>query len=131
MARPSSEELQRLLKLRKKLKSKKPEFLRTLWWKFPKFKNDPKWRKPKGLDNKMRLRLKGYPPIVEVGYRGPAAVRGLHPTGLEPVLIHNEKELEGLDPTKHIVVIASSVGLKKRLKILERARQLGLRIANG
>lgn len=131
MARPSSEELQRLLKLRKKLKSKKPEFLRTLWWKFPKFKNDPKWRKPKGLDNKMRLRLKGYPPIVEVGYRGPAAVRGLHPTGLEPVLIHNEKELERLDPTKHIVVIASSVGLKKRLKILERARQLGLRIANG
>ena len=131
MARPSSEELQRLLKLRKKLKSKKPEFLRTLWWKFPKFKNDPKWRKPKGLDNKMRLRLKGYPPIVEVGYRGPAAVRGLHPTGLEPVLIHNEKELERLDPTKHIVIIASSVGLKKRLKILERARQLGLRIANG
>lgn len=130
MARPSGEELQRLLKLRKKLKSKKPEFLRTLWWKFPKFKNDPKWRKPKGLDNKMRLRLKGYPPIVEVGYRGPAAVRGLHPTGLEPVLVHNEKELEGLDPTKHIVIIASSVGLRKRLKILEKARQLGLRVAN-
>jgi len=130
VARPSGEELQRLLKLRKKLKSKKPEFLRTLWWKFPKFKNDPKWRKPKGLDNKMRLRLKGYPPIVEVGYRGPAAVRGLHPTGLEPVLVHNEKELEGLDPTKHIVIIASSVGLRKRLKILEKARQLGLRVAN-
>lgn len=130
MARPSGEELQRLLRLRKKLKSRKPEFLRTLWWKFPKFKNDPKWRKPKGIDNKMRLRLKGYPPIVEVGYRGPAAVRGLHPTGLEPVLVHNEKELEGLDPTKHIVVIASSVGLKKRLKILEKAHQLGLRVAN-
>ncbi|HIP85900.1 MAG TPA: 50S ribosomal protein L32e [Pyrodictium sp.] len=130
MARPSGEELQRLLRLRKKLKSRKPEFLRTLWWKFPKFKNDPKWRKPKGIDNKMRLRLKGYPPIVEVGYRGPAAVRGLHPTGLEPVLVHSEKELEGLDPSKHIVVIASTVGLKKRLKILEKARQLGLRVAN-
>ncbi|HIQ55381.1 MAG TPA: 50S ribosomal protein L32e [Pyrodictium sp.] len=130
MARPSGEELQRLLRLRKKLKSRKPEFLRTLWWKFPKFKNDPKWRKPKGIDNKMRLRLKGYPPIVEVGYRGPAAVRGLHPTGLEPVLVHNEKELEGLDPSKHIVVIASTVGLKKRLKILEKAHQLGLRVAN-
>ena len=130
MARPSGEELQRLLRLRKKLKSRKPEFLRTLWWKFPKFKNDPKWRKPKGIDNKMRLRLKGYPPIVEVGYRGPAAVRGLHPTGLEPVLVHSEKELEGLDPSKHIVVIASTVGLKKRLKILEKAHQLGLRVAN-
>ncbi len=123
-------ELERLLRVRKRLKSKKPTFLRTLWWKFPKFKNDPKWRKPKGIDNPMRLKLKGYPPLVEVGYRSPAKVRGLHPTGLKPVVVHSVSELEKLDPTKHLVVIASTVGLRKRLEIMAKAREKGFRVAN-
>ncbi len=123
-------DLERLLRLRKKLKSKKPEFRRTLWWKFPKFKNDPKWRRPKGIDNPMRLRLKGSPPLAEVGYGSPAAVRGLHPCGLEPVRVSNPAELEKLDPGKHIVVIAHGVGLRKRVQILEKARSMGFQVAN-
>lgn len=129
MAREQAE-LERLLKLRKRLKSRKPEFLRTLWWKFPKFKNDPKWRKPKGIDNPMRLKRKGYPPVVEVGYGSPAAVRGLHPTGLEPVRVSSPSELEKLDPSRHLVVIASSVGLRKRMEIVARAREKGFKVAN-
>ena len=126
----SQSEIKKLLELRKKLKSKKPEFLRTLWWKFPKFKNDPKWRKPKGIENPMRLSIKGYPPIVEVGYRGPREVRGLHPTGLEPVIVNSVKDLEKLDPSRHLVVISSSVGLKKRLEIEAKAREKGFRVTN-
>ena len=130
MASRGAGELERLLRLRKRLKSKKPEFLRTLWWKFPKFKNDPKWRKPKGIDNPMRLKRKGYPPLAEVGYGSPAAVRGLHPTGLEPVRVSSVRDLEGLDPARHLVVIASSVGLRKRLEIAAKAREKGFRVAN-
>ncbi len=123
-------EIERLLRLRKKLKSRKPEFLRTLWWKFPKFKNDPKWRRPKGIDNPIRLKLKGRQPMPDPGYGSPAAVRGLHPTGLEPVRVSNVAELERLDPARHLVVIASSVGLRKRLEIARAAREKGFRVLN-
>jgi len=123
-------DLEKLLELRKLLKSKKPEFLRHLWWKKPKFKNDPKWRKPKGIDNKMRLKLKGYPPVVEVGYRGPREVRGYHPSGKIPVVIHNANELNGLEPNKHIIYIASDVGLKKRIELIRIALEKGFEVAN-
>jgi large subunit ribosomal protein L32e len=124
------EDLEKLLELRKKLKSKKPEFLRHLWWKKPKFKNDPKWRKPKGTDNKMRLKKKGYPPLVEIGYRGPKLVRGLHPSGKKPVVIHNPKELEKLDPETHIIYIGGDVGLRKRIEIMKIAYEKGFKVAN-
>jgi large subunit ribosomal protein L32e len=130
MADVTQREFERLLRVRKLLKSKKPEFLRTLWWKFPKFKNDPKWKRPKGIDNPIRLRLKGRPPMVDVGYRSPTAVRGLHPTGLEPVIVYNAKDLEKLDPAKHIIYIASSVGLRKRIEIIKEAKSKGFRVAN-
>ncbi len=126
----SGKDIKKLLELRKKLKSKKPEFLRHLWWKKPKFKNDPKWRKPKGTDNKMRLKKKGYPPLVEVGYRSPRLVRGLHPSGLKPVVVYNPKELDELDPATTIIYIGRTVGLRKKLELIKLAREKGFRIAN-
>ncbi len=130
MSKGKIDDIERLLELRKRLKAKKPEFLRHLWWKKPKFKNDPKWRKPKGLDNKMRLKLKGYPPVAEIGYRGPRKVRGMHPSGKVPVVIHNVKELEDLDPSKHIIYIGSTVGLKKKIELVRIATEKGFQIAN-
>ena len=114
-------------KISKKLRM---EFLRHLWWKFPKFQNDLKWKKPKGKDNKMRLKLKGYPPVVQVGYRTPNDIRGLHPSGLTPVTVSNVKDLENLDPSKHIVYISGTVGLKKRFELIREAQRRGFRVAN-
>jgi len=119
---------ERLMKIKKLLDMKRPEFRRHLWWKFKKFGDE--WRKPKGNDNKMRLQLKGYPPVVKVGYRSPKKVRYLHPTGLEIVIVHNVKELEGVDREKQIVYIAGSVGKRKREEILKKASELGIKIAN-
>ncbi len=109
---------------------KKPEFLRHLWWKFPKFKNDLKWRRPKGIDNPVRIKEKGYPPIVSVGYRTPKYIRGLHPSGLKPVVIHNIRELEGLNPSEVIIYVGSTVGIRKRAEIIRKAEELGFLVAN-
>lgn len=108
----------------------KPRFLRWLWWKFPKFENNLKWKKPKGKDNPMRLRLKGYPPLASMGYGTKSNLRSLHPSGLKPVVIHSVKELETLVPSRHIVYISSTLGLKKRLEIIEKAKVKGLKVAN-
>ncbi|ALU11378.1 50S ribosomal protein L32 [Ignicoccus islandicus DSM 13165] len=130
------EVLRNLQKRRKKMKkaikirNDLPEFIRYHWWRYFRLERGYKWRKPKGNDNKSRLQLKGYPPIVKIGYRTPKDVRGLHPSGLEPIVIHNEKELEKVDASKHIVYIASSVGKRKREIIVKRAAELGIRIAN-
>ena len=108
-----------LVALREKVKAKKPDFVRQ-----------ESWRKPKGMDSKMRLQKKGWPPIVKVGYRGPSKARGLHPSGFQEVLVHNVEELEQLNPATQAARIARTVGLKKKLEIMERARELGIYVLN-
>ncbi|WP_440060046.1 50S ribosomal protein L32e [Thermogladius sp. 4427co] len=124
------DDIDRLLELRKKIKQKKPEFLRYLWWKKPKFENDPKWRRPKGIDNKVRRKLKGYPPMVSVGYGGPAEVRNYHPSGLLPVVVSTIDELSRLDPSKNIIYISSTTGLRKKIEIYKEAVAKGFKVAN-
>ncbi len=68
--------------------------------------------------------------VVEVGYRSPKAVRGLHPSGLEDVLVYNVKDLEKLNPETQGARIASTVGKRKKIEIIKRARELGIRILN-
>ncbi len=117
--------LARLIKKKRKLL-----FLRNVWWKFIKFRNDPKWRKPKGHDNPMRLKLKGHPPVVTVGYRTPSEIRYLHPKGVKPVVVYNASELAKYNPKEVIVYVGGNVGLRKRLEIINKARELGFVIAN-
>ena len=118
----------RLLRLRFKMKMKRPEFRRQEWHRYKRLGTS--WRRPRGLHSSMRKQLKGRPAIVKIGYRSPAAVRGLHPSGLEDVLVHNVKELEKLDPKTQGARIASTVGKRKRIEIVKRAQELGIRILN-
>ena len=122
------QELRRLLELRKEMKARRPEFVRQESWRYLRIK--PNWRRPRGIHSKMREQVKGHLPLVKVGYRGPRAVRGLHPSGYEEVLVHNPAELAGLDPSRHAIRIASAVGARKREEIIRIARGLGLRILN-
>ena len=122
---------ERLLKLRKKIKRKKPDYLRPYWWRSISQRNSmDSWRRPKGIHNKMRKKLKGRPKMVEVGYGSPKEVKGLLPNGKKPVIVHNVEELEKIDKEKEIAIIASTVGKRKREQIINRAKELNIEIFN-
>ena len=117
-----------LLELKKQMKAKKPEFLRQDYHK--KKRLALVWRRPKGIDSKLRKNLKGHGFIVQAGYRGPKAVRGMLDNGLMPALVRNVQELNSLDNKTHIMIIAGSVGLKAKLQLLQLAEKKGLKVAN-
>lgn len=108
-------------------KKKKPNFKRQ---GSHKKKTKKSWRTPRGMNSKQRKGKKETPSIPKIGYRQPKDIRGLHPSGYRDKLIHNTKELEELDPEKDAVRISSSVGKRKRNKIIEKAEEKDLKILN-
>jgi large subunit ribosomal protein L32e len=116
------------LQLRKRAKAKKPEFVRSESWRYLKLKKA--WRRPRGLDHKMRRKIKGWPPTVSTGYKGPKIARGLHPSGYREVLVHNVAELSAIDTATQAVRVAHTVGKNKRSQILAAAKELNVVILN-
>lgn len=87
-----------------------------------------RWRKPRGIDNKKRVRFKFAGNSPRVGYGNSQKVKGLHPSGYHEVLVCNLSKLGAIKD--NVVRIAASVGAKKRKMIEEKAKQMGLRILN-
>jgi large subunit ribosomal protein L32e len=88
------------------------------------------WRRPRGQHSKLRKGVKGKGASVEAGHGSPAAVRGRHPSGFEEVRVHTPDELEGVDPDREAVRIASAVGGRKRERIEEVAEEREIRVLN-
>jgi large subunit ribosomal protein L32e len=119
---------EKALELRKRAKKKKPNFVRHEGWRYKRLSEG--WRRPRGLDNRMRRKIKGWPPTVNVGYRGPKVARGLHPSGYKEVLVYNTNDLEEIDPKTQAIKIAHTVGKRKRAKILVEARKKKITVLN-
>jgi large subunit ribosomal protein L32e len=131
MSSASDEEGMRRVETKKKLARRKgkPAFRRQESWRYVRL--GPSWRRPKGIDNKMRLSRKGWPKTVNVGYRSPRQIRGVHPSGLRPVLVSSLKEMKELGEKEGVIVVISGrVGNRLKRILTEEARALGLRVAN-
>lgn len=117
------------LELREKVASTRPEFKRPESWRYKRLQTT--WRKPKGVDNHQRKqKSRGRPGIVKVGYGGPNAAKGLHPSGFTDNLVYNVSDLEKLNPKTDGVRLGHSVGTKKRKEIMAKALEKKYKVFN-
>lgn len=89
----------------------------------PKF---DKWRKPRGEDMQQK-RDDGA--VVAVGYRGPKAIRFIHPSGFKEVMIYSKKDLDMIKPTQ-AGRFAAGIGRRKRIDLIKYANEKKVYILN-
>mmetsp|Transcript_9433 Transcript_9433/g.14643 ORF Transcript_9433/g.14643 Transcript_9433/m.14643 type:complete len:137 (+) Transcript_9433:77-487(+) len=90
------------------------------------------WRKPKGIDGRVRRRFKGAVPLPSIGYGSDKTTRNIHPNGFKSVVISNVKELEMLmmHNRTYAATVSHSVSSRVRRDIIERAEQLAIKVTN-
>ena len=109
-------------------KHKKPKFRRQESWRYKRVPD--KWRRPHGVDSKMRKKVKGWPASPTTGYRSPKKTRGLHPSGFVETRVQSVDDLSGIDPELQAIRIARTVGGRKRIDILALAAEKGIHVLN-
>jgi large subunit ribosomal protein L32e len=120
----------RLLGLRDQQDRHRPLFVRQAAHRYFRIGRWESWRRPRGLQSKQRRHYGYRSEIVSVGYRSPARIRGLTPSGFRPVIVHTSSEVEKIDAATEAAVIARTVGTRRRLALEEIARKLGIHVLN-
>lgn len=102
------------------------KFLKRTWNRYSKLgkgrKKKQVWRRPKGRDNKMREKRKGYPIVVSVGYKKKTSERKL---------VRVVRNIEDLEKTeKNDMIIIGNIGKKKKIEIAKKAIKMKIPIQN-
>jgi len=116
----------------------KPKMIKKRMKKFPRFQADrfkrmnQSWRKPRGIDGRVRRKFKGSTLMPNIGYGTSKKTRHRLKNGFYKFLVQNLSDLEMLlmHNEKYAVEIAHNVGAKKRQEIVKRADQLKLFVTN-
>ncbi len=96
---------------------KKPSFVVKETHKSAKIKK--RWRFPRGRHSGVRQFHKGKPALPTPGYGSAAAVRGLHPSGVRPIVVRHEADLAAINPQRDGIILASTLGNRKRIQLLK------------
>ena len=86
-----------------------------------------KYRKARGRDNKVRLKMKGHLRNVEIGFKNEKSKRGLI-EGKIPVLVYNLKDLDKLKEKE--IGIIRKIGNKKRIEIADYCLKNKIKLLN-
>ena len=94
--------------------------------------NPDSHRKVRGIDCFTRRRMKGTQKMPKIGSKQDHKTRHLLPNGFKKLLIANEKDLELLlmNNKTYCGEIAQRIGVSKRLRIVQRAKELNVRLTN-
>lgn len=109
-------------------KRKHPKFLRPNYGRSSRSRIKLAWRRPRGIDNKKRLKIAYMGASPSIGYGQPSAIRHLHPSGMPEVLVASTADLTSLKAVA--VRIASGVGRLKRESIIKLAESMKLPVLN-
>ena len=108
---------------------KKPDFKRKDWHKKSKLglgrKKKQKWVRPRGRHNKMREKKKGHAKAPIIGFSQAREIRG-KVQNLTPVLVNNVSDLQSINKESQIAIF-SSVGMKRRIGMAEKVREMGIK----
>ena len=90
------------------------------------------WRRPRGIDCIVRRRFRGAPRTPKIGYGSNRKTAHLLNNYLKKFVVNNVNELDMLlmNSDKYCAEIARTVGAVKRIQIIKRAAQLGVRLTN-
>jgi len=108
-------------------RKKKPKFLRQDLNKEKSL--GVKWRKPKGLHSKLRLRRAGHGKKVSVGYGSDKKTRNIDPSGFKIKFVNKLADTSNVEKNEGII-IASNIGDKKRFEILKKAHEGNIKVLN-
>eukprot|EP00178_Gracilaria_changii_P003417 TRINITY_DN15023_c0_g1_i2.p1 TRINITY_DN15023_c0_g1~~TRINITY_DN15023_c0_g1_i2.p1 ORF type:complete len:155 (+),score=20.43 TRINITY_DN15023_c0_g1_i2:46-465(+) len=118
------------------VKKRTKKFFRHQSDQFMRIRNDrdktAKWRKPKGIDSRVRRRFRDNIPLVKIGYGTNKKHRHILPNGFRKFRINNVRELELLlmHNRTYAAEIAHNVSVRNRKAIIERAEQLNVKVLN-
>lgn len=93
---------------------------------------DASWRKPKGIDNRVRRRFRGTLRMPKIGYGSPKATRNVLPCGYRKFVVRKVEDLDMLLMHSKAICaeIFHGVSAKNRKLIIERADHLNIHVTN-
>ena len=118
------------IKVKKNVHKRTKKFVRFESEDFGKLK--PSWRRPRGIDNRVRRRFRGNKKMPKCGFGSDKKTRYLLPNGFQKFLVTCAKDLDILLMNNRTFCgeLAHNLSARKRAGIVKRAAELNVRLTN-